>query len=581
MFAVDRLLLIGAILLLLGIASSRFSARLGLPVLVLFLGIGMLAGSEGLGGIAFENYTLAHGIATLALAIILFDGGLRTSITAFRAAFGPSVTLATAGVFLTAFITGIVASRVLGLSLLEGLLLGSIVGSTDAAAVFSILRSKGLNLRERLAATLEIESGANDPMAIFLTIGLLEVLLGGMELGPDLLRLFLLQMGLGAAAGLAVGRAGVWTINRIELDAAGLYPVLTAATGLLAYGLAAALGGSGFLSVYLAGIVIGNGRIVFRRGILLFHDGAAWLAQIAMFVLLGLLSFPSRLVAVAGEGLLVAGVLIVIARPAAVVALLAPFGFAAREVAFVSWVGLKGAVPIVLATYPLLLGLPGADALFDIVFFVVLVSAILQGWSLPPLARRLGLQVRPAPEPPVTLEITSLRHVEGDIVGYTILPDTRAAGRLVRDLHFPEGAVVAMIVREGRVIPPRGSTGIEPGDHVFVMLRPEVRPRVDRIFVRGDAQPVEVPKRTEFPLRGDATVADLEEFYGIRADAPGSMTLDQIMRDRLGDDLAPGGAVAIGRVVLYARGLVDGRIDRIGLAVLPAPEHDERPAPDS
>lgn len=568
MFAVDRILLIVAVLILVGIASSKFSARLGLPVLVLFLGVGMLAGSEGIGGIEFEDYTLAHGIGTLALAIILFDGGLRTSLRAFRMVLAPALLLATVGVFLTALIAGAAASWILGISLLHGLLLGSIVGSTDAAAVFSVLRGKGLNLRERLASLLEVESGSNDPMAIFLTVGLLQVLLGRMELGPELLQLFVLQMSVGAAAGLLVGKGAVRAINRVNLDAAGLYPVLATAAGLLAYGLAATLGGSGFLSVYLAGIVIGNSRIVFQRGIFLFHDGAAWLAQIAMFVLLGLLVFPSRLADVAPQGLLIAAVLILVARPVAVGTLLPWFGFSLREVAFVSWVGLKGAVPIVLATFPLLLGLEGGELLFDAVFFVVLVSAVLQGSSLPPLARLLRLQAPQAPEAPVTLEITSLKDVEGDIVEYTVTPDSRAAGRPIRDLALPDGAVIAMIVREQKIIPPRGSTRIEPGDHVFLVLRPEVRPLVDRVFARGDADPAGIPTRVEFPLRGDTTVAELEEFYGIRVEAPASQTLDGVLRERLGDDLAPGAGITIGEITLFAREIVDGTVERVGLAVL-------------
>lgn len=574
MFPVDRLLLVGTVLLLIGIGSSKFSSRLGLPVLVLFLLLGMFAGSEGIGDIEFENYALAHGIGTVALAVILFDGGLRTPLTAFRTALWPSLTLATAGVLVTALVTGASASWILGVPMLQGLLLGAIVGSTDAAAVFSVLRTKGLNLRERLASTLEVESGANDPMAVFLTVGILEVLLGRMSVGPDLLWLFLLQMGVGGAVGLLVGKGAASAINRINLHAAGLYPVLAAAAGLFAYAFAASLGGSGFLAVYLAGIVIGNSRVVFLRGILLFHDGAAWLAQIVMFVLLGLISFPSRLIAIAPQALLIALVLILIARPVAVAALLAPFRFAAREVAFVSWVGLKGAVPIVLATYPLLLGLQGSGTLFDVVFFVVLVSAILQGWSLPPLARLLRLQAPARPEAPVTLEITSLKHVDGDIVEYTVPSDSRASARLIRDLRFPDGAVVAMIVRGERIIPPRGSTRVEANDHVFLVVRPQVRPLVDRIFSRGGTEIEAVPVEVEFPLRGDTTVAELDEFYGVRLDAAPSFTLDEVLRKRLGPDLASGASVTIGQVRLFVRELSEDGIEQVGLAVLAVEPED-------
>jgi cell volume regulation protein A len=482
-------LFIGAILILIGIASSKFSARLGLPVLVLFLVVGMLAGSDGIGGIEFSNYQLSNGIGTLALALILFDGGLRTTTTALRGALGPSMTLATAGVLITTLITGAAASWILGIPLLNGLLLGAIIGSTDAAAVFAVMRSKGVRLSERLSSTVEVESASNDPMAVILTVGIIAILQGRMEIGPELLVFFIRQMGIGAVVGLLVARGATYLLNRIHLEAAGLYPILATAAGLLSYGLAAVLGGSGFLAVYLTGIVIGNSRVVFKQGIFHFHDGLAWLAQIAMFVLLGLLSDPSRLAGVAINGLLITGVLIFIARPVAVGLLLAPFRYSLRELLMVSWVGLKGSVPIILGTYPLMAGLPGGRLLFDITFFVVLVSATFQGWSLAPVARWLGLQLPPRPEPPVTLEISSLRHIEGDIVEYTVNPDSRATGQKLRDLDFPESAVVAMIARDQQVIPPRGRTRIEPGDHVFIVLRPEARPLVDRVFTsRGEEE---------------------------------------------------------------------------------------------
>lgn len=567
MFAVDRLLLVGAILLLIGIFSSKFSSRVGLPVLVLFILIGMLAGSEGIGGIAFENYTLAHGIGTVALAVILFDGGLRTSLSSFRAVLAPSVLLATMGVVFTAAITGLAASYVLGLSVLEGLLLGSIVGSTDAAAVFSVLRGKGVNLNDRLACTLEVESGSNDPMAVFLTVGLIEVLLGKMPLGPGLIGLFALQMSVGAIAGIGIGKIAVWLLNRIDLDAAGLYPVFVAAVGLLAYGLAASFQGSGFLSVYLAGIMIGNSRILFKRGIFLFHDGSAWLAQIAMFVILGLLSFPSKLIDVAGQGLLVALVLLLVARPVAVGLLLIPFRYSFREFVFLAWVGLKGAVPIVLATYPLLLGLPNAEVLFDVVFFVVLVSAITQGWSLAPLARALGLQMPAKLEPPVMLEITSLRDVDSDIVEYTVSAASRVAHRDIRSLKLPDGAVVAMVAREHSIIPPRGSTRIEPADHVFLVVRPRVRPLVDRIFSAEKGPETILPRFVEFLLRGDLSVADLEMFYGIGIDAPGSQTLSEIIHAHHPETIAPGQVVRVGDIALFAREVSGNRVEQVGLVI--------------
>jgi cell volume regulation protein A len=582
MFLVDTLILIASVLLLLGIASSKFSARIGVPVLVLFLAVGMLAGSEGIGGIDFEDYRLAHAIGTISLALILFDGGLQTRLDSIRLAWKPSLALATVGVLITAVATGAAAAWLLGLSLLEGLLLGSIIGSTDAAAVFATLRYGGVQLSKRLSATLEVESGANDPMAIFLTVGCIEVLSGQTEFGLGLLRLLLTQFAVGTVVGLAVGKLAVMLINRVNLDAAGLYPVLASACGLFAFGLAAAAGGSGFLAVYLAGIVLGNSRIVFQRGIFLFHDAGAWFAQIVMFIVLGLLSFPSRLLGAAGEGLLVAAVLIFVARPIAVALSLFLFRFSFRELVFLSWVGLKGAVPITLATFPLLFEIPGAGKLFDIVFFVVVVSALIQGWSMPVVARWLRVDLPLPPAPPVTLEISSLRHVDGDIVDYTVAPDSRAAGRLVRELALPEGVVIAMITRGQKIVPPHGKTLIEPGDHVIIVLRPETRPLVNNIFARGPGDREELPPEMEFPLRANVTVGELEAFYGISMDAPPDTTLHAYLRARLkGEDLKLGASVDCGQIALSIRGMSEsGTIDRVGMRILPpeAAPVEEEPA---
>jgi cell volume regulation protein A len=594
MFLIDSLILGAGILLLLGIASSKLSNRLGVPVLVLFLILGMLAGSEGIGGVPFENYRLAHAVGTLALALILFDGGLSTPFSAVRAVWKPALLLATVGVFVTAIVTGAAASWVLNLSLMEGLLLGSIAGSTDAAAVFAVLRSGGVSLPSRLQSTLEVESGANDPMAIFMTIGCIEVLAGRMQLGPGLIGLFVSQMGLGLAIGLAIGWIAVWVVNRINLGAAGLYPVLVTAFGLLAFGLAAATGGSGFLAVYVAGIVIGNRRIVFQRGILLFHDASAWLSQIVMFVVLGLLSFPSRLWDVSGHGLLIAAVLIVLARPIAVFALAWPFNFNWQELVFISWTGLKGAVPITLATFPLMFGTPNASLIFDAVFFVVVVSALIQGWSLPYAARVLGLEVPLENRPPVTLEISSLRQVEGDIVDYTVGPLSRAAGRQIRDLALPEDVLIALIVRREQIIPPHGRTTIEVGDHVMVVLRPAVRPLVEQIFGDKNDSISELPIDMEFPLRGTTRIRELEETYGIELNAVPDDTLDSAMRKKHAGKAKAGEAICFGPLRLRVRRVAeDGSIEQVGLTFLPnedavrhapqtaPPDDEDRPAPNS
>ena len=487
MFLVDQIILLAALLLLVGTVSSKLSTRLGLPVLVLFVLIGMLAGENGIGRIQFDNFELAHAVGTVALAVILFDGGLQTRAPALRAVWKPSALMATFGVLVTAGLTGLAAAWIFGMPLLTGLLLGSIVASTDAAAVFSVLRSQGVRLRRRVAATLEVESGSNDPMAILLTVGCLEIIGGRMEPWPGLAVLFVEQMGIGALAGAACGWAAVRLINRVSLPAPGLYPVLATACGLGAFGIAATLGGSGFLAIYLAGIVIGNRRIVFRSGTLRFMDGLAWIGQIAMFVLLGLLSTPADLVPVAGPALVLTAFLILVARPLAMVPVLLPFGFSLREQVLISWVGLKGAVPIILATFPLMFGLADGRLLFDIVFFVVLVSATLQGWTLPVVASWLGLQEAAEPGAPAVLELLALRDMNAEVIDYAISPGSRAAGCTVEELRLPEGVIVALVARDTRLIAPRGATRLQAGDHVFVIAQSSERDTVDAVLGTGPA----------------------------------------------------------------------------------------------
>ena len=578
MFIVDTLILVTGVLVLLGLVSSKLSTRLGMPVLVLFLLVGMFAGSEGLGGLEFEDYPLAHAIGTIALTMILFDGGLGTSLASIRLSWKPAILLATVGVLVTAVITGLAASWILNISLLEGLLLGSIVGSTDASAVFSILRWGGVGLPKRISAVLEVESASNDPMAIFLTIGCIELLLGRMEFGPELLGLFASQMVIGIVVGLAGGYAAVWVVNHIELGAAGMYPVLVSAFCLLIYGLAVQLRGSGFLAVYLAGVVIGNRQLMFQQSIRRFHDAIAWLAQIIMFVALGLLCFPSRLLEVSGKALVISAVLIFVARPVAVWISAIPFRFNWRELTFMSWVGLKGAVPITLATFPLMLATPQATLqatlLFDVVFFIVVVSAIIQGTSLTPAARWLGLECPRDPEPPVTLEISSLRQLDGEVVDYPIGEDSRAAGRQVKDLALPGGVVIALISRGDQVIPPQGITHIHPGDHVILVLRRGTQPLVDQVFGRNAEERTAVPTAVEFPFRGTTTVGELEEFYSIHIDAPPETTLDEVMRRELGREKTALNAVVDFSSLKFRiqRLSNDGRIELVGMAILPASE---------
>lgn len=528
--SVNYLVFASGLLLLIGIGSSKFSARLGMPVLVLFLGVGMLAGSDGIGGIEFSDFALANSIATVALALILFDGGLQTTTESIRAVWKPALSLATLGVVLTSAITGAAAAWVLGLPILHGMLLGSIVGSTDAAAVFSVLRTSGLKLPTRLTATLEVESASNDPMAIFLTVGLIEVLTQGAGSPLSLVLLFVKQFGIGAIVGLAVGRIAAWAINRVNLDYPGLYPVLATSFGLSAFGLAAVLGGSGFLAIYIAGVAIGAGNLVFARGIFGFHETAAWLSQIILFVMLGMLSFPARLLDVIGEGLIIAFALIFIARPLTILLCATPFKFNFKESVFLSWVGLKGAVPITLATFPLVAGVPNSELIFDVVFFVVLVSAISQGWSLSPVARWLGLGEPSAPLIPISVEINALRHVDGEIVEYTVAPSARVAGQALRDLALPDGVVMTIVVRDKEVIMPRGGTKLRPADHVFIAMRKSLKPLMDRLF-DPYAETPPLPLGLKLSFHEDSTIGQLHRFFGI----PGPTWSKQ----RVGTLLAP------------------------------------------
>lgn len=563
----DHLILLAAALLVTAIVSSKLSTRFGVPTLVLFLAVGMLAGEDGPGRMAFDDFGLAHAAGTVALILILFDGGLRTPLASLRLAWGPALALATGGVALTAGVTGAVATWVLGLPPLYGFLLGSIVGSTDAAAVFAVLRGQNLALRPRISATLEVESGSNDPMAVLMTLGALGLLTGAMTPGLDLVAFFGRQVVLGVLAGLGIGWVGRRLVNGVELRAAGLYPALTIGVALAAYALPATLGGSGFLAVYLAGVVMGSGPLVFKRGIWMAHDGGAWLAQIVMFVTLGLLATPSRIATVAPEGALIGAVLIFAARPLAVFAMLLPFGFRGRELVFLSWAGLKGAIPIILAVYPLLAGLEHGQLIFDVVFFVVLLSALLQGWSLPFVADRLGVRAEAAPAPPVSLEITSLRHVDGDIVDYLVGRDCFVNGKRIRDLALPESAVVAMVVRGGEVIPPRGSTEIREGDHVFVVLKAQVRALVDHFFAARREGPDRAAPVATFPLALDVTTGALEEFYGIHLDPSPGRALVDLLSERL-DAPAVGSTLDAGDYRIAVTAVDEGRISALELRVL-------------
>lgn len=574
MFVIDQLIFLGAVLLLVGIISSKLSARIGLPVLVLFLMVGMLAGEGGIGGIAFENAEAAHALGTLALAMILFDGGLQTPLKAIKLVWKPSALLATVGVLITAVITGLAAMVILDLPILEGLLIGAIVGSTDAAAVFSLLRNAGIHIKARVKATLEIESASNDPMAIFLTIGLLEVLVNDMELGGGMLKLFASQMVVGGVVGLGIGWVSVQLINRIHLIASGLYPVMVTACGLLSFGLAATLGGSGFLAIFLAGIVLGNSRFVFQRGTFLFHDGLAWLSQITMFVVLGLLINPKGLLDVWLEGLIISAVLILIARPLAVMPFLALFRYGKREMAFVSWVGLRGSVPIILAIFPLIYGLPGAELIFTVVFFVVLLSATIQGSTLPLAARLLGLAETPPANPAATLEITTLQDVDADIVQYVLDKKSRAVGRRLSELALPDSVVVAMITRDNAVIPPRGSTRLCEHDHLFVVLKPEVRPFVDCVFSESPEKADNELPEAELKVKGTTKAEDIYLSYGVALGTSYHGTLNEVLHRKLAEKPSVDTSLTLNGIRLRVCEMVDDRILTVGLLTAEEPSSE-------
>lgn len=473
MTSIEYILLGASILLLLSVIASKASGRLGVPALVLFLVIGMLAGSDGPGGIYFDDPWLAQFLGVVALAFILFAGGLDTNWQSVRRVFWSGLALSTLGVFITTLLVGWFATAVLGFSLFEGLLLGSVVSCTDAAAVFTVLRSRNVSLKGQLQPLLELESGSNDPMAVYLTIGFIELLSTPTASIIDLIPLFVHQMTLGAAIGYAMGRAMVLVVNRLKLEYDGLYPVLTFALVLLTYGATASMGGNGFLAVYLAGLLMGNGDFIHKKSLMRFHDGLAWLMQIAMFLTLGLLVFPSRLIPIMAVGLLVSMFLIFAARPVSVFIALLFAKMSLKEKVMVSWVGLRGAVPVILATFPLLAGVPKADMIFNIVFFIVLTSVLLQGSLIPLVARWLGM-VAPVPaKPKYPVEFETASRISTELVEVGIPSRSTIVGRQLVELGLPKGVLVVLIHRNNESIVPGGGTILEAGDTLVVLARKE------------------------------------------------------------------------------------------------------------
>lgn len=481
----EPLILAAAALLLGGVLLNKTSSRIGVPSLVLFLALGMLAGSDGLLGIEFDDFELSRAFGVIALAFILFSGGLSTQWRDVRPVLGPGLVLASVGVLVTAVILGALASVILPIELREGMLLGAIIASTDAAAVFSILRSRGVRLRGRVGPMLELESGSNDPAAVFVTVGIISLIEGDRANVAELIGLFVVQMAVGVVAGVVLARGAVFLINRMRLDYEGLYPVFTFAFVLLTFEGVTFIQGSGFLAVYVAGLTMGREEFVHRRSLMRFHDAIGWLVQIAMFVLLGLLSFPSDLVPIAGEAVAIAALLMFVARPVAVLLALLPFRVPLREITLISWVGLRGATPIILATFPAVAGIDGAETIFHVVFFVVLTSILVQGTTVSTVAKRLGLVAGPTAPAPPSFDTVIAGDTDHSLHEVSIPAGSPAAGMTIVELGLPPGVLVVLLRRGDAMMMPQGGTALEAGDELLVLAEAQPFHIVQRLFDRA------------------------------------------------------------------------------------------------
>ena len=563
--------LVGTAMVLTAGFSSLIAFRYGAPLLLLFLGIGLAAGTDGL-GIEFDDAPLAYLVGSVCLAIILFESGFGTPLNALKQAAAPALALATAGVVLTVAIFGAAAHFLTGLGWTESFLLGAIVGSTDAAAVFFLLRVGNVSIRDRVRSTLEIESGSNDPIAIFLTISLVQVIaLGGQEnagsLGLSIALGFLREMGIGAVVGLGGGWLIVRLVERLELDR-GLLPIFVIALSLLVFGLAGASHGSGFLAVYVAGIYAGNQNIRSQAMLKRFQDGMSWLAQIIMFLVLGLFATPSQFGVILVPAVILALFLIFIARPAAVTLTLLPFKFPRAETAFLSWVGLRGAVSVLLALTPILGGLPNSRELFNIAFIVVLVSLLVQGWTVLPLAKRLGLIVpsRTGPLDKVELELPGAAHHE--LLAYRIVEGSPVA----RSGRIPRWARPSLVVRDGRSMAFQYAGRLKAEDHVYIFV-PDKYPRLlDRLFAsRAAVDPDDADFFGAFSVDPVRPATDLAQAYGVDLnEADQRKSIAVLMVERLGGRAEYADRVTIGEVELIVRDVDDeGAITEVGLSFEP------------
>lgn len=560
---VNTAIFIGALLVVLGIFSSLIATRFGAPLLLVFLVVGMLAGEDGPGGLVFSNYQVTYLVGSVALSVILFDGGLRTRLSVFRGVLAPSLIMATLGVVITATVAGATAWAVFDLAPIEALLLGSIIASTDAAAVFFLLRTGGLRLQSRVGSTLEIESGTNDPIAVFLVIVLTELVLAGATVPTSAMALALAQQGaIGAVAGVIGGFALVGVLNRVTM-ATGLHPLFTVSGAILIYAITALAGGSGLLAVYIAGLVMANRPTRAYPSIVGFHDAVTWLSQIVMFLMLGLLVTPSTLWNYAVPGLIVALVLTFIARPLAVWLCLGPFGYAPREKLFIAWVGLRGAVSIFLAAIPTLAGVPNAAAFFNIAFFVVLLSLLVQGSTLTWAARKLGVALRSSVPNKSRVELDIPGQTEQEIVGYPVTGDTVILGLS----RLPGWARVLMVVRKGQILDPATAGHLQPGDYSYFLVPRDRLPRLDSLFRESP----DVARRLgllfgELPIRGESAIGEIARFYELDF---GAVDPDQPIglwaAERLDGKPELDASITIGGGRLVVRRLEAGRIASIGL----------------
>ncbi|HPH03648.1 MAG TPA: potassium/proton antiporter [Spirochaetota bacterium] len=467
--SIELVMVIASFLLLLSIVASKISARVGVPALLLFILIGMLTGSDGPGGLWFDNYKLASNISVIALALILFSGGLDSSLNEIRMVFWPGFILSTVGVLATTGTIAIGAHLITGFDLMHSILIGAIISSTDAPAVFGILRSRQIGIPQRLRSLLEFESGSNDPMAICLTLGMVTILSIPSAGIDTMVGMLLMQLAIGAVIGWLAGKSFVFVTHRFRLEYEGLYPILTSACAIGTYGLTAVAGGSGYLAVYLMGIVIGNGSFTHKRSILRFHNAISWLMQIILFFTLGLLAFPAEIPSIALPAIGLSLFIMFVARPIVVALCLRPFGESWRNIAFSGWVGLKGAVAIVLATLPLSTGITGAHEIFNLVFVVVILSLLFQGSTIPWVAKKLGLALpfKEKKNSPISFETSS--EISSDMVELELHDCSTVIGMRLRDLSLPEDTLVALIGRAGQYIVPRGDTVLEKGDTIFVL----------------------------------------------------------------------------------------------------------------